>query len=199
MFTLDAYEVSITAIQGFGCLQKVREFEALLKMVSDGKPERILEIGAGNGGSSWAWSKIKSVKQLITVDLPNGPWGGSNIEAMVNFIKSKSVCPYEYIAGNSHDEATFQKVKAELGDHKFDFLFIDGDHSYEGVKKDYEMYSELVAPGGLIAFHDICVHAPETQCEVSKFWQELTLDRTIGGMQIIDEPTNWGGIGAIIK
>ncbi len=34
------------------------------------------------------------------------------------------------------------------------FLLIDADHSYEGVKRDFEAWSPLVAPGGLIVFHD---------------------------------------------
>jgi predicted O-methyltransferase YrrM len=34
-------------------------------------------------------------------------------------------------------------------------LFIDGDHSYEGAKQDFELWSPHVVPGGLIALHDI--------------------------------------------
>lgn len=37
---------------------------------------------------------------------------------------------------------------------QIDFLFIDGDHSYEGVKRDWDLYSPLLAPHALIAFHD---------------------------------------------
>jgi hypothetical protein len=33
-------------------------------------------------------------------------------------------------------------------------LFIDGDHSYEGVMKDFERWSPMVVAGGLVAFHD---------------------------------------------
>ena len=36
----------------------------------------------------------------------------------------------------------------------FDFVFIDGDHSYEGLKADWEGWSGLIAPGGIIALHD---------------------------------------------
>jgi predicted O-methyltransferase YrrM len=36
-----------------------------------------------------------------------------------------------------------------------DFLFIDGDHTYQGVKQDFQMYSPLVKKGGIVAFHDI--------------------------------------------
>ncbi|MEO0196406.1 MAG: class I SAM-dependent methyltransferase [candidate division WOR-3 bacterium] len=42
-----------------------------------------------------------------------------------------------------------------LGNSKLDFLFIEGNHSYEGVKMDFEMYFPLVRKGGIIAFHDI--------------------------------------------
>jgi predicted O-methyltransferase YrrM len=37
---------------------------------------------------------------------------------------------------------------------KIDFIFIDGDHSYDGIKGDWEAWSGLVAPGGLIGLHD---------------------------------------------
>lgn len=36
----------------------------------------------------------------------------------------------------------------------FDFVFIDGDHSYDGCKADIEAYRPLVRPGGLLSGHD---------------------------------------------
>jgi len=36
----------------------------------------------------------------------------------------------------------------------FDFVFIDGDHSYEGLKADWEGWKKLMTPGGIIALHD---------------------------------------------
>jgi predicted O-methyltransferase YrrM len=35
-----------------------------------------------------------------------------------------------------------------------DFAFIDGDHSYDGLRSDWEGWSPLAAPGGIIALHD---------------------------------------------
>lgn len=35
------------------------------------------------------------------------------------------------------------------------FLFIDADHSYDGVKKDFELFEPFVMSGGFIAMHDI--------------------------------------------
>ncbi len=37
---------------------------------------------------------------------------------------------------------------------KIDFLFIDGDHSKEGCKSDFELYAPKILNGGFIAFHD---------------------------------------------
>jgi predicted O-methyltransferase YrrM len=38
--------------------------------------------------------------------------------------------------------------------HSLDFLFIDGDHSYESVRQDFLLYSKLIRNGGLLIFHD---------------------------------------------
>ena len=53
------------------------------------------------------------------------------------------------------DPQTVAEVRELLGGEPLDFLFIDGDHSYDGVRQDYESYAPLVRPGGLIGFHDI--------------------------------------------
>jgi predicted O-methyltransferase YrrM len=42
----------------------------------------------------------------------------------------------------------------DAGPREFDFVFIDGDHSYEGLKGDWECWSRLVQRGGCIALHD---------------------------------------------
>jgi len=39
-------------------------------------------------------------------------------------------------------------------DIKIDFLHIDAGHSYEDVKRDFELYSKLLAPDGMISIHD---------------------------------------------
>jgi len=49
-------------------------------------------------------------------------------------------------------------------------LFIDGDHSYDGVKSDFEMYSPLVREAGIVAFHDIA--NARTDYGVGRFWNE---------------------------
>jgi len=59
---------------------------------------------------------------------------------------------------------------------KLDFFFIDEDHTYDRVKQDFEMYSKLVRPGGIIGFHDIFPGPPETVGGVPRFWDEVKSD-----------------------
>jgi predicted O-methyltransferase YrrM len=40
------------------------------------------------------------------------------------------------------------------GTQRFDFVFVDGDHSWEGLQADWEGWSKLIAPGGVIGLHD---------------------------------------------
>jgi predicted O-methyltransferase YrrM len=82
------------------------------------------------------------------------------------------------IQGDSHSIETLKKIEELLRDNKVDFLFIDGNHSYEGVKKDFEMYSLLVRKGGIIAFHDIipdyyAKRGIKPASGVYKFWNEV--------------------------
>lgn len=207
MISLSPKELALLAVNGFGAMQKYDEFEALIERVSElfkGKESGpcMLEIGSGKGGSTWAWSKL-SPARFIVVDLPNGPWGGGPSKESMEYINKNSVFPVEFILGGSGTEETFNQVKENLWSKCMDahlwldFLFIDGDHSYEGVKRDYEMYSRLVRPGGLIAFHDICEHSPESGCEVKKFWDEVKVGKEYE--EFISEPKTWGGIAVMVK
>lgn len=63
-----------------------------------------------------------------------------------------------------------------FGNGSVDFAFIDGDHTYEGVKADFLNYGNLVRPGGVIAFHDILPVSEFPDIQVFRFWQEIKDD-----------------------
>jgi len=78
------------------------------------------------------------------------------------------------ILGNSRDEAVVKEVKVRLASRRIDLLFLDGDHSYAGVKEDYEIYGPLTA--NLIALHDIFntkIDPNFPPVETHKLWREL--------------------------
>lgn len=203
MLTLNPYEVSTFAVQGWGALQKVEEFAPLLSLLDIHKPKIILEIGCGNCGSTWAFSKLDSVEHIIVVDLPAGNWGGNPkdvTEGRLRGIAQNSKAKITFVSGNSQNSECYSEVLKALADEKVDFLFIDGDHSYDGVKTDFMTYSPLVSKPGLIGFHDIAEHAPETGCEVERFWKEvMTSGIPESDYQTFIQKTepSWGGIGII--
>jgi predicted O-methyltransferase YrrM len=51
----------------------------------------------------------------------------------------------------------FSNVAAEKIDGTFDFVFIDGDHSWDGIVQDWKDWSTRVDAGGIIALHDTVV------------------------------------------
>ena len=61
------------------------------------------------------------------------------------------------IQGDTNSAGTFTRCSALK---PLDLLFIDAGHRYEEVLLDHTMYSPLVRPGGIVAFHD-AVHRPQ--------------------------------------
>ena len=53
---------------------------------------------------------------------------------------------------------------------KYDLIFIDANHTYEYVKKDFENFKPFLEEGGVIGFHD--VDCPDWR-GINKFWKEL--------------------------
>jgi cephalosporin hydroxylase len=152
------------------------EIFSLLKIVGREQPRLILEIGTWNGGTLFLFSQIAALDAtIISLDLPNGEFGGGYSKYRVPLYKSfaQSKQKIHLLRVNSHEPDTLVQVKTILSGQKLDFLFIDGDHSYEGVKKDFNMYGPLVRDRGVIAFHDITPYPFNLSIGVSKFWQEI--------------------------
>jgi hypothetical protein len=51
-------------------------------------------------------------------------------------------------------EAAPHLAEAFADGNRPEFIFVDGDHSYAGVRRDILDYYPLLAPGGILAFHD---------------------------------------------
>jgi predicted O-methyltransferase YrrM len=179
----------------FGTLQVKGEFVDLLKVVEGKRPKCLLEIGTAAGGTLFCFSKLApDDATIISVDCPEGDMGGYP-EWKIPFYKAfaKPGQQQYLLREDSHEEATLQKVKEILKGKPIDFLFIDGDHLYEGVKKDFEMYSPLVGKGGVVAFHDMAPHGYEG---VRTLWNEVKGD--YHSQEFVKDPEQTGyGIGCL--
>jgi len=114
------------------------------------------------------------------------------------------------ILGDSHSVETVEKLKILITGRMIDVLFIDGNHSYESVKRDYELYAPLTRH--IIALHDIHTTKlyPRDSIGVIEFWQELIRTNTRDTMieirhhnpkegRGVFNPGRQMGIGLIIK
>jgi cephalosporin hydroxylase len=158
-------------------IQIIDEIKNLLLILDKAKPKVILEIGTAKGGTLFLFSNIAHEEAtLISVDL----YQTVEKRILFRYIKKEKQKIY-LIQGDSHSIETLRKIEGILKGRNVDFLFIDADHSYEGVKKDFEMYSPLVRKGGIIAFHDIIpdyytkygIKTGSWADEVYKFWNEI--------------------------
>lgn len=182
-------------------LQVKEELTELLNILIDVKPKYVLEIGTSKGGTLFLLARVSSSDaQIISVDLPQGQFGCGYPEWKIPLYQSFATQNQKLslIRNDSHAQSTLDSVKKILRGAKLDFLLIDGDHTYSGVKKDYEMYHSLVRKGGLIALHDICVHPPESGCKVDQFWNEIKTKRNCREL-IKDIHQGTCGIGLIQK
>jgi predicted O-methyltransferase YrrM len=192
-FSFQAFGASIKPIQ------VKYEIAKLLEIVAGLRPRVVLEIGTAGGGTLFLFTRAADPNaKIISIDLPGGPFGGGYPRWKIPLYKSFSKEGQEIylIRRDSHDPQTLEEVKRILGGERVDFLFIDGDHTYEGVKRDFEMYSPLVREGGIIAFHDICPHPPETKCEVNRFWNEIKQRYKFAEI-VEDRDQKWAGIGVL--
>lgn len=152
------------------------EIIVLMEILKEQKPKYVLEIGTAGGGSLFMLSQvIEDDAVLISIDLPNGKFGGGYPKNRITLYNSfaRKGQKLELIREDSQSLESFNKIKMILKDNYLDFLFIDGDHSYEGVKKDFELYVPLVKKNGIIALHDIVQGLPENVGGVPKFWNQL--------------------------
>ncbi len=168
-------------------IQVYEELVHLGHFLNSHKPHNILEIGA-RGGTFLLFSMV-STGTKVAVDLD---------DTFKNTIHLSMLGEdFHFLAEDSQSDETFEKVKSICP--QYDFIFIDGDHSYKGVKRDFELYKNLLSPRGYIAFHDIdpnhvfrnvySPNEPKTG-KVRRFWEELDYGTKV---EIICQKSNGTG------
>lgn len=184
----------------FWMIQIPSEIKYLLSKVEQQKPRVVVEIGTRMGGTLFLFTKMATPNaKIISIDYPDG-YGGYYRPSRIEFYKSFATNEQSMslIKGDSHAAETKRQLEQALQGELIDFLFIDGDHSYEGVKMDFEMYGDLVRKGGIIAFHDNKPTKENAWSGVIPYWDELKRSEYQTEEFFGDEDT-WGGMGVLIK
>jgi cephalosporin hydroxylase len=170
-------DIITTAYTRHDLLQYPNEFTKFCEFYYSLNCKNVLEVGSYLGGTFYVLCKLSHPDGLkISIDYPFYGNQAKEIADKKVYSKMKSFAENVHIiTADSHLEETKNVLSDILKEEKLDFLFIDGDHSYEGVKQDFKMYSPFVKKGGYVAFHDVNdtkLHR-ELGCYVHQFWEEL--------------------------
>jgi predicted O-methyltransferase YrrM len=170
-------------------IQQIREeWEWLIETSKLLPNSNILEIGSFEGGTSYYLSNFAN--NMISID--------NHEPCLFDYSSFLKHCNYKYVGADSHH---VDQVKL-FSSYDWDFVFIDGDHSYEGVKADFYNILPNLKRGCAVAFHDIVVSQFHHNhgCYVGEFWNELkeNLPFSDSITHELSTTDSWAGIGLII-
>jgi predicted O-methyltransferase YrrM len=124
----------------------------LFRWVRSRPAARILEIGRYHGGSAFLFAVAGDANSMVTsIDI-----APQNDELLQIALKKSGLAhKVQILVGDSRSG----EAKVDF----YDLIFVDGDHSYEGVVHDYEHWKTAVKPGGYLALHNAAAGSPHTR------------------------------------
>jgi predicted O-methyltransferase YrrM len=130
----------------------------------------LVEIGVAEGGSAWHLRRVMDpAGTLVLIDTYPRKLG----------LNLSSIIARRLVGRESRGRVIWRRERSDAAIRNWsgsiDFLFIDGDHSYDAVRGDWEDWSPHVAPDGTVAFHDALLDAPwmNESYGSARFVQEL--------------------------
>lgn len=150
--------------------------------VRNTKPRKVLCIGSKQGFIPAILALACKDNGFGTVDFidagfdesdPKKHWGGTGYwrksDAFDNFRK---IGIFDYIKPYIMTTDEFAKIYSK---RRYQYIYIDGDHSYEGVKKDYKHFWPKLTKGGFLTLHDVVEegYLNKGLYGVRKFWNEI--------------------------
>jgi hypothetical protein len=114
-----------------------------------------VQIGIAEGGSAWHARRVMDPEGVLYLIDPYPKVLGMNMSRIIarRLIGTVNRGEVRWVRKYSDDAAPGWK-------EPIDFLFIDGDHSYDAVRRDWKNWSPHVTPNGYAAFHDALTTAP---------------------------------------
>lgn len=168
------------------------ELRGFIDLLRASRVTKYLEIGARHGDTFHeVMLRLPAGSRGVAVDLPGALWGksdtGAALERAAADLRQRGY-EIDVILGDSTCDIVRNAV---AGFGPYDAALIDGDHTYDGVRADWEAYGDC-AP--LVAFHDI-VGAGQAEkvhgnpVEVPRFWDEI---KNADSVEFVDEGSKMG-------
>lgn len=129
------------------------------------KIKKLFIIGYLDGFTDAILNKFFQFDEIVAVDTFQESGSGLLFRANLKYKNLTIIC----------GDSTSKRVVENFNKFApFDLAFIDGNHSYDFVKKDFENTIDLISEKGLLCFHDI--KAPSAP-DVGKFYNKLKKEK----------------------
>jgi glycosyltransferase involved in cell wall biosynthesis len=144
-------------------------------LVEASRPRVLVELGTHSGNSYFAFCQtIKSLgyeAKAFAIDTwagdPQAGYYGPEILADVRAHHDVNYGTFSRLV-----QSTFDEALSHFEDKSIDLLHIDGLHTYEAVKHDFEAWLPKISDHGIVVFHDTNVR--EGDFGVWRLWEELS-------------------------
>ena len=123
--------------------------------------KNFLDVGFSSGQNNSVLNKFFNFENIVALDNFSSH---INTDALFANLQHKNLT----LAIGDSTSSRIIDIVNKLGN--YDLIFIDANHTYEYVKKDFENFKPFLEKGGVIGFHD--VDCPDWK-GVNKFWKEL--------------------------
>jgi predicted O-methyltransferase YrrM len=120
------------------------------------KPNVCVEIGSARGRSACYIGmalKENGIGKLFAID-PHEPTTWNDDAAVDTFDVIRTNLATIGVTEQVEMLRSYSGDVAKAWNRPIDLIFIDGDHSYEGVKRDWDLFTPHVKEFGLVIFHD---------------------------------------------
>ena len=137
------------------------------------RPRSIVELGTHGGFSFFAFCQAVERRKLETTCVAIDTWEGDPQAGFYGEDVYGTVSTYaqRYAAFARLMRMTFNEAASTFADRSIDLLHIDGLHSHEAVRNDFETWAPKVSDRGVVLFHDTNVRKPGFG--VYGFWEVL--------------------------
>ena len=166
------------------------------------KPRRVLCIGSRHGYIPAILAQACNDNGFGHVDFVDAGYGSDNDNHWtgIGLWKTQAGKNVFRNAGLGNHISVYVQTTIEFADkyplNEYEYIYVDGDHSYKGVSRDYKLFWPMLRGGGMMVFHDIGVKEkkPEGIYGVWKLWKKIKLTK-----QTMEFSFSGSGLGVLQK
>jgi hypothetical protein len=158
------------------------------------RPSLLVELGTHYGESYFGMCQAVQESGIACTTYAVDTWQGDPHAGYYDESVFEEVNRYNeehYGAFSKLLRRTFDDALSNFGDETIDLLHIDGLHTYDAIRHDFENWFPKVRPGGVVLLHDTVARHADFQ--VWKLWEEL--ERRYPHFEFTH---NWG-LGVVVK